>query len=189
MRATEREPGQRERCGGGSYIKFTSACSRRSRMYERLPRTGLDLSRARVETVTEMAVVGAAAVGIEWVVDAAGCDAAALRDAARLDALFAAILDTARLTPVAPATWHRFPHTGGLTGVQVLAESHLTCHTFPEHASLCLNVFCCVTRPDWDLEGLVRRSVGAREIGIRRIERRYGAHPIGDVAAASVAQS
>lgn len=130
-----------------------------------------------------------AAVGIEWVVDAAGCDATALRDAATLEALFAAILDAARLTPVAPATWHRFPHTGGLTGVQVLAESHLACHTFPEHGSLCLNVFCCIARPDWDLDGLVRRSVGAREIMVRRIERHYSAQPIPDIAATSVAQS
>ena len=129
------------------------------------------------------------AVGIEWVVDAAGCDAAALRDAATLDALFAAILDAARLTPIAPATWHRFPHTGGLTGVQVLAESHLACHTFPEHGSLCLNVFCCIARPDWDLDGLVRRSVGALEISVRRIERHYSAQPIPDIAATSVAQS
>jgi len=112
-----------------------------------------------------------AAVGVEWVVDAAGCDPEALRDATALEALFAAILDTARLTPVAPATWHRFPHTGGLTGVQVLAESHLACHTFPEHGSFCLNVFCCVARPDWDVEGLIGRLLGAREISVRRIER------------------
>jgi S-adenosylmethionine decarboxylase len=130
-----------------------------------------------------------AVVGIEWVVDAAGCDTTALRDATTLDALFAAILEKARLTPVAPATWHRFPHTGGLTGVQVLAESHLACHTFPEHASLCLNVFCCVARPDWDLEGLVRQSVDARDIRVRRIERHYGAQPIGDITATSVVQS
>jgi S-adenosylmethionine decarboxylase len=130
-----------------------------------------------------------ALVGIEWVVDAARCNAAALRDVATLDALFAAILDAARLTPVAPATWHQFPHTGGLTGVQVLAESHLACHTFPEHGSLCLNVFCCVARPDWDLEGLVRTSVGAQEVRVRRIERHYGAQPIADITATSVAQS
>lgn len=104
-------------------------------------------------------------------VDAAGCDPEALRDAAALEALFAAILDTARLTAVAPATWHRFPHTGGLTGVQVLAESHLACHTFPEYGSFCLNVFCCVARPDWDVEGLIGQLLGAREISVRRIER------------------
>ena len=114
-------------------------------------------------------------LGIEWVVDATGCDPEALRDARTLDALFATILAAARLTPVAPATWHRFPPPGGLTGLQMLAESHLACHTFPEHGSLCLNVFCCVARPDWDLEGIVRQSVGASDVRVRRIEREYGA--------------
>lgn len=128
-------------------------------------------------------------VGIEWVVDATACDPAALRDAGALDALFADILEAGRLTPVAPATWHRFPPPGGLTGVQVLAESHLACHTFPEHASLCLNVFCCVARPDWDLQGLIRRHVGAREIQVRRLERNYGAQPQPGLVATSVARS
>ena len=152
-------------------------------------RDDLDLVRLKPDTTLRILSGLHAALGIEWVVDAAGCDPAALRDADALAALFAAILDAARLTPVAPATWHRFPHTGGLTGVQVLAESHLACHTFPEHASLCLNVFCCVARPDWNLEELVRASVGAREISVRRIERRYGVQSIADAAASSVARS
>jgi S-adenosylmethionine decarboxylase len=130
-----------------------------------------------------------AVAGIEWVVDATGCDPALLRDAAVLDALFAAILDAARLTPVAPASWHRFPDPGGLTGVQVLAESHLACHTFPEHASLCLNVFCCVARPDWDLEAVVRRHVDARAIHVRRIERHYGAVPAPGLASTAADRS
>ena len=107
-------------------------------------------------------------------VDAAGCDPEALRDATALEALFAAILDTARLTPVAPATWHRFPHTGGLTGVQVLAESHLACHTFPEHGSFCLNVFCCRTRGDWDARRILSEMIGARFVDVRSLERVYG---------------
>ena len=115
-----------------------------------------------------------AAVGVEWIVEATGCEPGALRDTRTLDGLFGAILDAARLTAVAPAVWHRFPHTGGLTGLQVLAESHLACHTFPEHASLCLNVFCCVARDEWDVERIVRRIVGAHEVRVRRIERQYG---------------
>ena len=115
-----------------------------------------------------------AAVGVEWIVEAGGCDPAALRDVRALEAMFDAILDAARLTPVAPAVWHRFPHPGGVTGLQVLAESHLACHTFPEHASLCLNVFCCVARQEWDADRILRDAVGAQEVRVRRIERRYG---------------
>ncbi len=127
--------------------------------------------------------------GIEWVVDATGCDVESLRDARTLERLFAALVEAVRLTPVGPAAWHRFPHTGGLTGLQVLAESHLACHTFPEHASLCLNVFCCVARPEWQPERIVRRIVGAREVHVRRIERSYGSGSTSEVGTASAGSS
>jgi S-adenosylmethionine decarboxylase len=116
-------------------------------------------------------------VGIEWVIDATGCDAGSLRDAAALERLFAAIIAAGRLTAAGPAVWHRFPHTGGLTGLQILTESHLTCHTFPEHGSLCLNVFCCVPREDWHPDRLVGAIVGAQHVHVRRLERQYGAQP------------
>ena len=51
------------------------------------------------------------------------------------------------LHPLGKTSWHQFPNTGGITGVSLLTESHLACHTFPEYGSLCLNVFCCRPRP------------------------------------------
>src|SRR4029453_331070 len=109
-------------------------------------------------------------VGIEWVVDATGCNVQSLRDASTPERLFQALVAPPPQTTVAPAAWHRFPNPGGLPGLQVLAESHLACHTFPEHASLCLNVFCCVARSEWQPERIVRSSVGAQEVRVRRIE-------------------
>src|SRR5262245_37519261 len=79
--------------------------------------------------------------GLEWIIDARGCDPAALRDPEALGALFDAIISELSLTPVAPAAWHRFPFPGGITGVVMLAESHLACHSFPEHGAFCLNLF------------------------------------------------
>jgi S-adenosylmethionine decarboxylase len=124
-------------------------------------------------------------VGIEWIIDATSCDVESLREAGTLERLFAALIEAGRLTPVGAAVWHRFPHPGGLTGLQVLTESHLACHTFPEHASVCLNVFCCVARPDWDPAAIVRRIVGAREVQVRRIERSYGARGASEAGVAT----
>ena len=118
--------------------------------------------------------------GIEWVIDATGCDVESLQDIAALERLFVSLVDAGRLTPAGPAVWHRFPHTGGLTGLQVLTESHLTCHTFPEHGSLCLNVFCCVPRDEWHPERIVAAIVGAQYVDVRRIQREYGAHLVAD---------
>lgn len=84
--------------------------------------------------------------GTEWVVEAHGCDPVRLASVPALHTVFATIIAELDLHPVGEALWHQFPSPGGITGMQMLAESHLTVHTFPEHASLCLNLFCCTPR-------------------------------------------
>ncbi len=39
--------------------------------------------------------------------------------------------------------FHRFPAPGGVTGVVLLAESHLTVHTWPELGAVTLDVYVC----------------------------------------------
>ena len=111
--------------------------------------------------------------GLEWVIEAHGCDCAGLADLSKLRALFADLVAAMALRPVAEPVWHQFPTTGGITGLCLLAESHLACHTFPEHQSICLNVFCCQPRPDWDFAGYFKREFGATAVNVRRIERPY----------------
>lgn len=38
---------------------------------------------------------------------------------------------------------HSFTPTGGITGVAILAESHISIHTWPEHAYAALDIFMC----------------------------------------------
>lgn len=108
--------------------------------------------------------------------EAYGCDPAALSGVSVLRGLFARIVDEMGLEPVGEAQWHRFPGAGGVTGLCLLAESHLAVHTWPEHASLCLNLFCCKPRPAWDFEGGLAQTVGAAEVRVRMLDRTY-AHP------------
>lgn len=112
--------------------------------------------------------------GCEWVVEAHGCDPAALSDIVRLQHLFDRIIVEADLLPVAAPVWHKFPGPGGVTGLALLAESHLACHTFPEYGSMCMNLFCCRPRPEWDFESRLREMLGASQVIVRRIERPYG---------------
>ncbi len=111
--------------------------------------------------------------GAEWVVEAAGCEPDRLRDTAVLAALFDRLIDELDLHPVKPAVWHQFPGPGGITGMVLLSESHLTIHTFPEHGSLCLNLFCCRPRERWDFEAQLTKLLGATAVDVRYLERRY----------------
>jgi S-adenosylmethionine decarboxylase len=111
--------------------------------------------------------------GDEWVVEAFGCDAERLADRATLTALFDRMVDELELRPVGAGQWHVFPPPAGITGMLLLAESHLTVHTFPEHRSLCLNLFCCTPRAPWPFELRLAEVVGAERVSVRHLEREY----------------
>jgi S-adenosylmethionine decarboxylase len=113
--------------------------------------------------------------GIEWVIDAHGCSAESLSSPALLDELFRRIISAMHLRPVGPTQWHQFPNTGGITGLCLLAESHLACHTFPEFGSLCLNVFCCVPRESWEFAPTLKTMFGATSVSVRTVTRSYAA--------------
>jgi S-adenosylmethionine decarboxylase len=112
--------------------------------------------------------------GIEWVVDAHGCSAEALRSTELLRELFEQIIAELSLRQVGETQWHKFPNMGGITGLCLLAESHLACHTFPEFGSLCLNLFCCVPREAWDFDGELTKAFGATSVTVRTVSRPYG---------------
>ena len=111
--------------------------------------------------------------GSEWIIEAHGCGAESLKDLPRLSVLFEQIIEGMALHPVDAGNWHRFPDPGGITGLRLLSESHIACHTFPEYGSMCLNVFCCKPRPDWDFEKPLQVLFGATTVVVRRLERPY----------------
>lgn len=115
--------------------------------------------------------------GIEWIVEAQGCLPGALRDVTTLQSMFAALVRDLDLHPVGETRWHQFPGNGGITGLCLLSESHLAVHTFPEHESLCMNLFCCRPRADWDFANELRIRLRAAEVSVRKIVRPYASSP------------
>lgn len=111
--------------------------------------------------------------GVEWIVDAHGCSVESLRSLELLSALFQEITRDLDLRTIGDSHWHQFPVTGGITGLCLLSESHLACHTFPEYGSLCLNLFCCTPRPEWDFKTRLAAMFSAESIDVRVVTREY----------------
>jgi S-adenosylmethionine decarboxylase len=91
--------------------------------------------------------------GLHLTADLSGCrrDTAALTDIAALRALCLASVEAAGLLAVGER-FHAFPPENGeprgVTGVVLLAESHLAVHTWPELDVVTLDVYACHRRVD-----------------------------------------
>lgn len=70
------------------------------------------------------------------------CDARLMTDAAYLEEFCRQAVERAGLTTVG-SLFHSFGDGGGVTGVVVLAESHLSLHTWPEDGYVTLDVYVC----------------------------------------------
>ncbi len=110
-------------------------------------------------------------VGTEWLIEASGCDAEALRDVGRLRAVFARAVGELGLLVVGEPQWHKFPGEGGVTGLAMLTESHLACHTYPEFGVATFNLYCCRERPEWPWAERLREMLGADEVCARGVSR------------------
>jgi S-adenosylmethionine decarboxylase len=112
--------------------------------------------------------------GTEWLVDASGCSPDALRSLRTFQDLFACIVDELGLRPVREPVWHVFPGEAGLSGMVVLHESHLACHTFPEHGYAAFSLYCCRPRPEWPWSRRLAELLGARSVTVRAVSRGRG---------------
>ncbi len=72
--------------------------------------------------------------------------------------------------------FHRFPSPGGVTGVVLLAESHLAVHTWPELGAVTLDVYVCNLQGDNSaraaaLMATLEGAFGAAWIERQRLQR------------------
>ena len=87
--------------------------------------------------------------GLHLTADLRGCapDRAVLVDPQALRQLCLQAVAAAGLQPVGEL-FHRFPAPGGVTGMVLLAESHLAVHTWPELGAVTLDVYVCNLQAD-----------------------------------------
>ena len=111
------------------------------------------------------------AFGMHLMMDGYGC----LRPAiASLELVYRFLKDTPELigmTKIMPPLvfpYHgKVPEDWGLSGFVIIAESHISIHTFPDKLYLSLDIFSC---KDFDVEAAVAMAV--RQFGISKVEQR-----------------
>ncbi|WCM24887.1 adenosylmethionine decarboxylase [Paraburkholderia bryophila] len=92
------------------------------------------------------------AYGAHVLADLGGIAADLLRDAPTLESILVNAAKQAGAR-VLSAHFHHFGGEHGVTGVVLLAESHITIHTWPEHRFAALDIFMCGNaRPDQAVE-------------------------------------
>ncbi|MBS0656865.1 MAG: adenosylmethionine decarboxylase [Verrucomicrobia bacterium] len=109
-------------------------------------------------------------LGFHSLFDFHACDVARLADR---EVVRAALLDAVREAggTVVAEMFHQFePH--GVSGVVVIAESHLTVHTWPERAFAAVDLFTCSpTLEHGRVEASLVRALGAGRVERSRHER------------------
>ena len=69
-------------------------------------------------------------------------------------------------------SFHIFPPYGGVSGVVIILESHLSIHTWPEHGYAAVDIFTCGSRvrPEMAVDLLIR-ELQAKDSSIVELKR------------------
>ncbi|MCK6520591.1 adenosylmethionine decarboxylase [Myxococcota bacterium] len=111
-----------------------------------------------------------APLGWHHLVELHGCDRAALDDLPRIEAALLAAARAAGAT-VLDARFHKFAPQG-VSGVVLIAESHLSVHTWPEHGYAAVDLFTCGVSLDAEpAVALLQAALGATSTSRQAIPR------------------
>lgn len=110
------------------------------------------------------------ALGQHWLIEFYDCNAAFLKQTKGIEMIMNQAALKAGATIVG-SNFHQFsPY--GVSGVVIIAESHLTIHTWPEHAYAAVDIFTCGTtvqaQPAVDY---LQAQLGAKKVEMKHIER------------------
>lgn len=120
------------------------------------------------------------------IVDGFGGDPEQLADENAVRAILDRYPDEMGMTKIAPPTVVRYtgskPEDWGVSGYVMIAESHISLHTFPERRLIWADIFSC---KDFDAAPIVddmRRLFGLREMQVNILRRGLEAAPVGEQA-------
>jgi S-adenosylmethionine decarboxylase len=117
-----------------------------------------------------MSSLSAAPLGMHVLLDLHGVPGAVLTDCPLIEQV---LLDAAAVAGarVLGSRFHPFGPGQGITGVLLLAESHISIHTWPEHGYAAVDVFMCGDARPMIAIALIRDRLGAARSSVRECPR------------------
>ncbi len=101
-----------------------------------------------------------------------------LDDASRIEVALRRAAAAARAT-LLEIRLHSFGAGQGVTGVALLAESHISIHSWPEHGYAAVDIFLCAPRGDLDAAlSVLAGTLEAGSVETQTIRRGYGSIPV-----------
>lgn len=107
-------------------------------------------------------------VGVHLIVDLHG--ASRLDDEALMQQTLRACVAAAGAT-LLHLHVHRFSESGGLSGVAVLAESHIAVHTWPETGFAAFDLFMCGRADPHHALAVLREAFQPQDLSLRELHR------------------
>nr|WP_221403940.1 adenosylmethionine decarboxylase [Pseudoduganella umbonata] len=102
--------------------------------------------------------------------DLSGVAADRLTSCARIEALLRAAADAAG-AHILHSHFHAFGPGLGVTGVVLLAESHISIHTWPEQAFAAVDIFMCGAAAPQRALDMVRQALAPTHCRVRSVQR------------------
>lgn len=109
-------------------------------------------------------------LGKQLIVELYGCDRALLDDPLRLESIFLEAIRRSGATIIRPF-FHQFsPH--GVSGIVVIAESHVAIHSWPEFGYAAVDIFTCGSQVKLDaIFQHIRSELRAQDVSVMEVNR------------------
>ena len=114
---------------------------------------------------------GVRCAGVHLIIDLLG--ASRLNDLDHIDATLRACVEASGAT-LLHLHLHHFTPNFGVSGVAVLAESHISIHTWPEHDYAALDIFMCGDTEPHKAIDILRTAFAADDVQVKELLRGEG---------------
>jgi S-adenosylmethionine decarboxylase len=110
------------------------------------------------------------ALGIHLLIELWSCNRQKIDNLDYLETILSQAAEVAGATVLKTAFQDFNPQ--GVSGVVVIAESHLTIHTWPEYGYAAVDVFTCGNKVDpWKATGFLKQELEAQDMQVRDFRR------------------